>query len=229
MNFPAGRFELTAPNKYWSQLQEAASYHVSVRDKYTAILEQLKEDHVKFKDIKSYLLNRAKECGLYRKNHWSDKERCMVYPPVSTLSMFSWYVTLTNFTQWIHYNWKEYDVPVIRLPKSNNAPKKVVVEIRKSSTPAKTESKPSVTPEPIKSTLDASGRPPAIVTDVTLPQTEQNKLTNLEVDAGLSKAQIQAIIVRNWYLLADICEAKGATKEFNALMIKLGIPEEVID
>lgn len=233
------KFNLLADNPFWSQLQEAQSAHVKARDRYEDLLTLCKEAGVKFSDIQSYLLNQAKKVGLYRMSS-KGKDGKPAFPTWGEVIRTNWGFALSGFLQYKGRTYKDYDVrvdkvikvrkpssPVTSLKVRKTAPDGKVTETRidlegaKSAKHALELLTPAdkIVPEPLAPVVPSTAKPSEIVhSSPSIPP----------VSAGLSKAQIQAIIINNWSVLGEICREKGAVEEFNLLMDALGIEEEMI-
>lgn len=230
------KFNLLADNQYWNLLKDAQDAHVSSRDRHESLLQLCQETGVAFADIKNYLLNQAKKVGLYRMNHASPNGP--VFPPWGLIIKTNWGNALSEFLQYKGRKYKDYGVSVDKVVKvRKNKPvvlkfkrtaadgtvteHETVIEGASSSkevvellTPAD-----KIVPEPLA---------PAVPSTAKDSEIKHSAPVIPPVSSGLSKAQIQAIIINNWSVLGEICREKGAVEEFNLLMDALGIEEEII-
>lgn len=242
------KFNLLSDNPFWSQLQQAQDAHVKSRDRYEDLLSLCQEAGVKFEDIKNYLLNQAKKVGLYRMNH-KGKDGKPSFPPWGNVVATNWGFALNQFLVYKSKNYKDYGLRSDKVIKPNKN-KPTILKFKRTAadgtvTEHKVEiegvqnskqaidlltDKDRIVPDPIAPVVPQTSKPSELnaAFPTPAPPLEDKSSTLAPIDKGLSKVQIQTIILSNFSILGEICREKGALEEFNLLMDALGVEEEMI-
>lgn len=233
------KFNLLSDNQYWNFLKDAQDAHVSNRDKHEGLLAHCQETGVAFADLQNFLLNQAKKVGLYRMDHKGPKAEGgkPTFPPWALVIKTNWGFALSEFMKYSR-RYKDYGIKIEKEARPNkNRP--VVLKMKRTAADGTvTESEVKIegvqnSKQAIDLLTPADRKVPEPKAPVVAGTSKPSEIKHSApvippVSAGLSKAQIQAIIINNWSVLGEICREKGAVEEFNLLMDALGIEEEMI-
>lgn len=229
-------------NPFWTILADANDLHRSAAYKYLQLMDLLKEKGVQFSDIRNYLMNESKRSGLWRKTLYNPSKGMMDYPPKASLKHLSWYRTLVNFMSWVSNNFEAYGVEKGK-PKREKTKvvaevvvRRGVIEVPKEaplSAPPKTA--PSVTGEVFNTSDVKLEKPLPQTTGTKAPAAADVKVAEdthksmiAPVTQELSSLQKAQIVFQNLEILGQKAIESGAGNEFNALMLAMGLENEVI-
>lgn len=219
---PVAYFEST--DEVFKLLADVSVYHVSARKKHYELLNLLKLKGVAFNDTRKYLLNRAAEVGLW--------ERGM---RESECSKRAWYVTMQNFVAWQRRNFSDYGVIMgVKTVKSAGENRKLLktIKTRKLDKDGNiVEQKIVETSKTLRETVEeAKAKAKAKATkEATVFNKEATEPINRPVIETLTSIQISQIVFQHIDILAERAESLGAGKEWNALMTKMGLMDELLD
>lgn len=233
--------QFISSNPYFILLSEANNLHIQAGVKHQQLLDLCKSNGVKFEDLDNYLMNQAKKAGLYKKSLYDPKKAKQVYPPKSQLSVFSWFNSIKRFNSWVRNNYTDYGVYAPK--KKVKTGKEVVTQIRRPvievnlSAPPKgsqaeanaansqmaepsqsaeeiieQDSKEHVTPDSTPKGDGSTGnQKPDIINTRDLP----SPVLNRPIEASLSLADKQALLIRNRSVMKDMAIEKDAQEEWN--------------
>jgi hypothetical protein len=208
----ARTFSTLSSNRFWDTLQAANQKHVTAQQSYLQLMKDLEAQRVGFQDIRSFLLNEAKRAGLLQKNYWNGK--AMSYPSKAELKKRkdAWFVALGNFMSWVNYNY------------AGGYSKQVTTEMRKRQKAASQAQKSEKKSTAITRTKSEDGQIKESRTEVIESTTDMSA----PVTDSLTDEQVRSIVLSNLDIIAEYALNKGASKEWNALALALGKPEDVL-
>lgn len=220
----ADTFSAPIGSQEFTILSALAGIHKTAREKNLELFELVKSKGVQFNQIKRHLHNEAKRIGLW---NGSFKE--------SYYQHKAWYVQVENFSKWVSTNYTSYDnakVKETKAIKDTKSARQIVVR-KEVVIPKGFASNLSNPAAPTKGDIGVEHKAPSSNpegrTDA-ITNTASNPASSLvaPVVQELSVIQIQQIVFQNLDVLAERAKALDATVEWNALMSKMGLEENLI-